>query len=75
MAEIFVNARGLQCPGPIVQLFKAIQNCNPGDVVVVEATDPGFRNDVEAWCRRTGHRLVSIEDKDGAIVARVIKAS
>lgn len=36
MAEKFINARGMQCPGPIVQLFKEAQNCAPGDIYALK---------------------------------------
>lgn len=73
MAEIRINAKNLQCPGPIVELFKACKTCNQGDLVIVEAKDPGFKNDVVAWCKKTGNELVSLEEKDGIIVAQVKK--
>lgn len=71
MAEIKVNARGLQCPGPIVKLFQACKDAKPGDVIVVEATDPGFKKDVDAWCRKTGNRLLSLDEIDGAYIAKI----
>ncbi len=73
MAEIKLNCRGLQCPGPIVKLFQACKECKPGDVLVVEATDPGFKKDVEAWCQRTGNKLLSVQDEQGVLVARIQK--
>lgn len=74
MAEVKVNARSLRCPGPIVKLFKACQGCAAGDVIVVEATDPGFKKDVEAWCKRTGNELLALEERDGVFIARVRKS-
>ncbi|WP_422447620.1 sulfurtransferase TusA family protein [Thermoanaerobacterium sp. DL9XJH110] len=73
MAEIKIDAKCLQCPGPIVQLFNAARNAKSGDIIVVEATDRGFYKDVQAWCRKTGNELISLEDGD-VIVARVKKA-
>lgn len=73
MKEIKVDAKCLQCPGPIVQLFNAIKNADPGDVVVVEATDKGFYNDVQAWCKKTKNELLSLEDKGDVIIAKVKK--
>lgn len=75
MAEIRVNARGLQCPGPIVKLFQACKGANVGDVIVVEATDPGFKKDVEAWCRKIGNHLLSLDEAGGVFVAKVEKVS
>lgn len=71
MAEKSINARGLQCPGPIVQLFNTVKASQAGDEIVVEATDMGFKKDVAAWCKKTGHELVGLDEKDGVITARV----
>ncbi len=55
---IEVDACGLQCPGPILEVYKAVNESNVGDVVKVKATDPGFYNDIIAWCERTGNTLL-----------------
>lgn len=74
MAEVKINAKGLQCPGPIVQLFTHMKQINAGDIVEIEATDHGFIKDVAAWCKKTGNKLLSLEEKDNIITARVEKA-
>lgn len=73
MAEIQINAKGLQCPGPIVQLFKEIKNCSPKDVLCIEVTDHAFKKDIATWCKKTKNELLSIEEKNGFIRARVMK--
>ncbi|MDD4334381.1 MAG: sulfurtransferase TusA family protein [Desulfotomaculaceae bacterium] len=73
MAEILINARGMQCPGPIVQLFKEAQNCASGDILCIEVTDHGFKKDIAAWCRKTKNELISLEDEGGVIKARIKK--
>jgi TusA-related sulfurtransferase len=73
LAEIKIDAKFLQCPGPIVQLFNAVKSSQSGDIIVVEATDHGFYKDVQAWCKKTGNELVSLIDGD-VIVAKVRKA-
>lgn len=70
----FVDACGLQCPGPILQLKKAIDSLSPGDFLRIVATDPGFNRDVESWSRVTGNRLVSKETKEGKIEAVIEKS-
>ena len=66
MTDIFkVNACGLQCPGPILQLFNKMQQLNDGEVLEIIASDPGFANDVEAWCSRTGNTLIKLEREPG----------
>jgi tRNA 2-thiouridine synthesizing protein A len=73
MAEIKLNARGLQCPGPIVMLFKQMKIAAPGDVVTIEVTDSGFKADVEAWCKKTGNPLQSLTEVEGVTVAVIVK--
>ena len=69
-----IDACGLQCPGPILQLKKAIDELNEGEAVCLTATDPGFVADAPAWCHSTGHELASMEPAEGgAYRATVIK--
>jgi NADPH-dependent 2,4-dienoyl-CoA reductase/sulfur reductase-like enzyme/peroxiredoxin family protein/rhodanese-related sulfurtransferase/TusA-related sulfurtransferase len=68
-----VDACGLQCPGPIMEVYNAIKGLQGGEILEVTATDPGFWGDVAAWCDRTGHRLVSREREAGVITARIQK--
>jgi NADPH-dependent 2,4-dienoyl-CoA reductase/sulfur reductase-like enzyme/peroxiredoxin family protein/TusA-related sulfurtransferase/rhodanese-related sulfurtransferase len=69
-----INACGLQCPGPILQLKQAIDGLADGEAVSISATDPGFVADAPAWCNTTGHQLVSIEPAEkGAYRAVIVK--
>lgn len=67
-----IDARGLQCPGPIVQVFQTMKNLKDGDVVAVSATDPGFLNDIKSWCANTGNRLLKVEE-EGAVIKALIR--
>ena len=69
----FVDAKGLKCPGPIVQVDEAIKSVSVGEDVQVEATEKAFRSDIEVWCQRTGNELKSLSEKDGVIYATVVK--
>ncbi|MDR0895052.1 MAG: FAD-dependent oxidoreductase [Prevotellaceae bacterium] len=53
-----VNACGMQCPGPILQLKKAMDKLTPGEWVEIVATDMGFSRDAAAWCNSTGNLLL-----------------
>ena len=64
-----IDACGLQCPGPVLRLKQAIDEVEPGDRIEISVTDPGFKNDAEAWARSTGHRLVSLREESGLIRA------
>lgn len=68
-----VDARGLSCPMPIVKLSQAITETQVGQVVEVIATDHSFVPDVEAWCRKTGHELVKLDEGEEEIKAYVKK--
>lgn len=70
---ITLNACGLQCPGPILQVYNTINEMNNGDVLEVKATDPGFRNDIKTWCDKTGNTLMDIDKVDKTIVAHIMK--
>jgi len=75
IAEVTVDACGLQCPGPILKLYNKIKEVNEGDIVTVQATDYGFTSDVEAWAKSTGNRLLSLDSEGGIIVARIQKGA
>ncbi|MGB9868027.1 MAG: DsrE/DsrF/DrsH-like family protein [Bacillota bacterium] len=70
-----LDACGLQCPGPILQLHEAMKELSEGDVVEVQATDPGFLNDVKAWCERTGNALLDVHQEEGRYTAVIRKGS
>ena len=60
-----LDACGLQCPGPIMQVKNAVDNMNAGQRIEVKATDPGFARDAESWCRSTGNKFVSKTSEGG----------
>ena len=72
-AVFFVDATGIQCPGPIMKLAKALEDKNIGDVIEISATDPGFKNDADVWCKTTGNTLLSMSQQEGKITARIQK--
>ena len=60
-----LDACGLQCPGPIMQVKNAVDGMKAGQRIEVRATDPGFVRDAESWCRSTGNRFVSKTSEGG----------
>lgn len=60
-----VDACGLQCPGPIMKLKQAIDKMQPGEIIEVKATDPGFPSDAKAWCKSTGNAFLSETCQNG----------
>jgi len=54
-----LDARGLNCPLPILRAKKALTDMKPGQVLRILATDPGSVKDFEAFCKQTGNELLS----------------
>jgi peroxiredoxin family protein/TusA-related sulfurtransferase len=72
-ADIKVDACGLQCPGPIMQVYNSIKSMNYGEILKVKATDPAFREDIKKWCERTGNKLLSVSYENNAFTALIKK--
>ncbi|HEY3376870.1 MAG TPA: sulfurtransferase TusA family protein [Armatimonadota bacterium] len=73
MTDYTLNCRGMQCPGPIMQLFQQMKTAQSGDSVTISVTDMGFKKDIEAWCRKTKNELVSLSEDAGVITAVIRK--
>ncbi|MBR5046843.1 MAG: FAD-dependent oxidoreductase, partial [Eubacterium sp.] len=71
--EISLNCCGMQCPGPIMEVYKGIESMDEGDILKVTASDPGFSKDIVSWCRRTGNTLISNEKNGTDYVACIRK--
>jgi TusA-related sulfurtransferase len=61
-SSVFVDARGLNCPMPLLKAKLALNNCLPGDVVKVFATDPSSVKDFHAFAGLSVHSLVGFTD-------------
>ena len=68
-----VDVTGMQCPGPLLATYKAVQNIADGDTVKIIATDPGYSMDVENWCKTNGHTLVSLNLEGNKYIAEILK--
>lgn len=72
---IKLNACGLQCPGPIMQVNNKMKEINTGDILEISATDPGFPVDVEAWCKKTGNSFIKTEKREKEFVVWIGKGN
>ncbi len=72
---VWVNACGVQCPGPILKLKKGMETLKPGQCLEVSATDAGFPRDAESWCRTTGNHILSQTEENGIYRVRVAKGN
>lgn len=59
MADQTLDATGLNCPLPILRAKKALKGMEAGEVLEVQATDPGSVADFAAFCSQTGNELLS----------------
>ncbi len=65
MADQTLDAKGLNCPLPILKAKKAIKDVPVGGTLEVLATDPGSVADFQAFCRTTGNELVEHSEDGG----------
>lgn len=70
---IQIDACGLQCPGPVMQLKKEYEQLEQGAQLSIKATDQGFAHDVSAWCNMTGATLVNVSNHAGVVEALIEK--
>ncbi|HEY7758415.1 MAG TPA: sulfurtransferase TusA family protein [Burkholderiales bacterium] len=63
-----LDARGLNCPLPILRAKKALNDMSAGQVLRILATDPGSVRDFQAFARQTGHQLLSSGETAGEFV-------
>ena len=72
--EQALDCRGLSCPLPILKTKKQMDAMKSGQVLKMEATDPGSVNDINAWTRRTGNELVTHSEEGGLYIFYIKKA-
>ncbi len=64
MSEHVLDAKGLNCPLPILKARKALKDVPAGETLEILATDPGAVADFQAFCRQTGNELVEHSQED-----------
>jgi TusA-related sulfurtransferase len=60
-----IDARGSFCPGPLMELIRAIRESQVGDVLAVLSSDSGSRSDIPKWVEKAGHRLIGVTAHEG----------
>jgi tRNA 2-thiouridine synthesizing protein A len=63
-----LDARGLNCPLPILRAKKALNEMQSGQVLKIVATDPGSVKDFQAFSKQTGNELLSQSEADKEFV-------
>ncbi|SHO42965.1 sulfurtransferase TusA family protein [Desulfopila aestuarii] len=66
-ANAVLDAKGLSCPMPLLRTKKEIGKLAAGEVLQIDGTDPGSRNDIPGWCERAGHEYLGEKEETGYI--------
>ncbi len=69
-----IDARGMACPGPLLNLIGAVRTGQIGDVYEVLSSDAGSRTDIPAWVAKAKHEMVRAVEDDGFVRFVVRKA-
>jgi TusA-related sulfurtransferase len=65
-ADLIIDARYKSCPGPLLALAEAVMKANPGQIIMLLATDPGAPSDVKEWASNVGHKVLKVERTDNS---------
>ena len=71
MSHHQLDARRMFCPMPVIRTQDKVKQLQPGDTLEVVCTDPGALNDIPAWCRINGHKVISTEERDDEVIVTV----
>jgi tRNA 2-thiouridine synthesizing protein A len=72
--DVFLDARGLLCPMPLIKTRQALMVVGRGATICVLATDPDSVADFTNFCDATGHRLLASEHEDDVYLFIIEKA-
>jgi len=70
-----LDAKGLSCPLPILKTKKAVEALTKDQVLKVETTDPGSKNDMASWAKRTGNEVLKVEEGSGTFTFYIKKSA
>ena len=70
-----LDAKGLSCPLPILKTKKAVEALTKDQVLKVESTDPGSKNDMASWAKRTGNEVLKVEEGSGTFTFYIKKSA
>ena len=63
-----LDAKRLLCPMPVIRTQDKIKELTCGDQLTVICTDPGALNDIPAWCRINGHKVIDSKQNDDEVI-------
>ena len=62
-ADKVLDAKGLECPMPLLKAKKVIDGMESGQVLEVLGTDEGSKVDLPGWCERVGHTFLGVKEE------------
>ncbi len=71
----FLDTKGMNCPLPILKTKKAVEGLSKDQVLKVETTDPGSKNDMPSWAKRTGNEILKMEEEAGTFTFFIKKTA
>ncbi len=64
-AEKVVDARGMACPGPLLEAKTAMADVSDGGIMEVLSSDEGTNNDIPMWAKKMKYELLGIVEEAG----------
>lgn len=71
LAHYELDARRMFCPMPVIRTQDRVNQLQPGDTLEVVSTDPGALNDIPAWCRINGHKVIGTREADDEVFVTI----
>jgi TusA-related sulfurtransferase len=70
-----IDARESACPGPLMELIKAMKSAEVGSVIEILSSEKGTTVDAPAWLKKVGQELIAVEERDNywSIIAKKVK--
>jgi tRNA 2-thiouridine synthesizing protein A len=68
MSSYTLDARNSLCPMPVIKTQNKVAELKAGDTLEVICTDPGALNDIPAWCRINGHKVIETRDQNEEVL-------
>ena len=71
MSQHQLDARRLLCPMPVIRTQDKVATLHTGDQLTITCTDPGALQDIPAWCRINGHKIIHSEQEGDEILITI----
>ena len=68
-----LDCTGMACPGPILRVRETAATLAPGQELEISASDPGFMNDLPAFCKANGYEFIGADKSKGIVTGRLRK--